>query len=129
MYENGLTEELSFNITTVNLIKIDLLSNKLSSCVPKDFGTLKKLNIIIDILYNNEFIGPIPRSTDLIPNLQYIQLFDNMLSGEVPQELRKHSPLGNIEVYNKNFSNSLLELLCAHGKLFDIVVSNNSFCG
>uniref|UniRef100_A0A453LNJ2 Uncharacterized protein n=1 Tax=Aegilops tauschii subsp. strangulata TaxID=200361 RepID=A0A453LNJ2_AEGTS len=127
VYDNGLIEELSCNITTVNLIKKDLSGNKLTGCIPEDFGTLKKLTIII--IYNNEFICPIPGSIDLIPNLQYIQLFDNMLSSEVPQELGKHSPLGNIEVYNKNLSSSPLQELCAHGKLFNIVVSNNSFSG
>ncbi|XP_044336232.1 receptor-like protein 52 [Triticum aestivum] len=124
LYDNGLTEELSYNITTVNLIKIDLSANKLTGCIPEDFGTLKKITIII--LYNNESIGPIPRSIDLIRNLQYIQLFDNMLSGEVPQELGKHSPLGNIEVYNKSLSSSLLEEIFSHGKLFNIVVSKTA---
>ncbi|KAM3189163.1 hypothetical protein ACQJBY_067847 [Aegilops geniculata] len=127
LYGNGLTGELPSNITAVNLIEIDLSTNKLTGCIPEDFGTLKKLTKIV--LYHNEFIGPIPRSIGRLPNLRYIQFFDNMLSGEVPPELGKHSPLENFEVYNNNLSGSLPKQLCGNGKLFNIVLSNNSFSG
>ncbi|XP_044960508.1 receptor-like protein kinase 5 [Hordeum vulgare subsp. vulgare] len=127
LYDNRLTGELPCNITAVNLIEIDLSSNKLTGCIPEDFGTLKKITDII--LYHNEFTGPIPRSIGFLPNLRFFQLFDNILSGEVPPELGKHSPLENFEVYNNNLSGLLPEQLCANRKLFNIVVSNNSFSG
>ncbi|CAN6243620.1 unnamed protein product [Urochloa humidicola] len=114
------------NITAVDLVEIDLSSNKLTGTIPGDFGKLSNLTLLI--LYKNQLRGSIPPNIGLLPNLQDIRLFDNMLSGALPSELGKHSPLRNLEVGNNNLSlwqtarGPLFEQ-----KLYDIVVFNNRF--
>ncbi|XP_052159057.1 receptor-like protein kinase 5 [Oryza glaberrima] len=127
LYENSLSGELPRNVTTANLVEIDLSSNQLGGEISEDFGNLKNLSLLF--LYFNKVTGAIPASIGRLPNLTDLRLFGNELSGELPPELGKNSPLANFEVSNNNLSGALPETLCANGKLFDIVVFNNSFSG
>ncbi|KAF0934175.1 hypothetical protein E2562_023435 [Oryza meyeriana var. granulata] len=127
LYANRFTGEIEPNVTALNLVEIDVSSNKLTGTIPDDFGKLTNLTLLF--LYNNKLNGSIPSSIGLLPKLTDIRLFDNMLSGSLPPELGKHSPLGNLEVSNNNLSGELPEGLCFNRKLYDIVVFNNNFSG
>jgi Leucine-rich repeat (LRR) protein/tRNA A-37 threonylcarbamoyl transferase component Bud32 len=127
LFDNSLSGKLPRNVTAVNLIELDLSSNKLTGEIPEDLGKLKKLTLLF--LYKNQLTGTIPASIGLLPLLRDIRLFNNHLSGELPPELGVHSPLGNLEVNNNNLSGPLRESLCANGKLYDIVAFNNSLSG
>ncbi|CAL4889095.1 unnamed protein product [Urochloa decumbens] len=127
LYDNNFTGAIADNITALNLVDIDLSSNKLTGTIPGDFGKLTNLTLLF--LYRNQLCGSIPPNIGLLPNLQDIRLFNNMLSGALPSELGKHSTLGNLEVGNNNLSGKLPEGLCSNRKLYDIVVFNNSFSG
>lgn len=127
LFDNNFTGEIADNITALDLVEIDLSSNKLTGTIPGDFGKLTNLTLLF--LYQNQLCGSIPPSIGLLPNLYDIRLFNNMLSGALPSELGKHSPLANFEVGNNNLSGELPEGLCSNRKLYDIVVFNNSFSG
>uniref|UniRef100_A0ACD5YPY6 Uncharacterized protein n=1 Tax=Avena sativa TaxID=4498 RepID=A0ACD5YPY6_AVESA len=127
LFSNSFTGEISSSVTAVNLVELDVSTNKLTGTIPDDFGKL--INLTLLFLYTNQLHGSTPRSIGLLPNLTDIRLFENMLSGPLPPELGKHSPLGNLEVCNNNLSGELPADLCSNRKLFDIVVFNNSFSG
>ncbi|OEL32321.1 Receptor-like protein kinase HSL1 [Dichanthelium oligosanthes] len=127
LFDNNFTGAIADSITSLDLVEIDLSSNKLTGTIPGDFGKLTNLTLLF--LYKNQLRGPIPPNIGLLPNLKDIRLFNNMLSGALPSELGKHSPLCNLEIANNNLSGELPDGLCSNRKLYDIVVFNNSFSG
>uniref|UniRef100_A0A0D3GHT9 non-specific serine/threonine protein kinase n=1 Tax=Oryza barthii TaxID=65489 RepID=A0A0D3GHT9_9ORYZ len=127
LYENNLTGELPRNVTTVNLIEIDLCINQLRGEMSEDFGNLKNLTSLS--LCQNNLTGMIPASIGLLPKLSHILLADNNLFGELPPDLGKHSLIDNIRIANNNLSGSLPATLCANGNLNTIAAFNNNFSG
>jgi len=67
------------------VIKIDLQVQNLSGSIPKEIGSLTKLQELY--LQRNKLSCRIPREIGLLTDLGTYQLFENQLSGEIPPEI------------------------------------------
>ncbi|CAL4992840.1 unnamed protein product [Urochloa decumbens] len=75
----------------VNVVTIDLSSNKLSGDVPKEVGSCLELQFLY--LQDNFFDGQIPNELNALQGLQVLDLSANNLSGPIPEFLEKFQDL------------------------------------
>nr|CAB3468253.1 unnamed protein product [Digitaria exilis] len=80
-YNNGLSGELTRNVTALNLIYLDVAANQLSGDFPaKIWSSFPKLTWVI--IQNNSFTGTLP--AQIPPNIKVIYMGDNKFSGAFP---------------------------------------------
>ncbi|RZR77884.1 hypothetical protein BHM03_00003092 [Ensete ventricosum] len=121
--KGSLVKELSL---LIHLSFLHLNSNRFSgAAVPDSFRELQYLTELD--LSSNQFSGPFPTSTLLIPNLLYLDLRFNSFSGELPDELFEKD-LDAIFLNNNQFEGQIPMNLWASPASV-ITLANNRFSG
>lgn len=71
-----LSGQITGPIEAMNLAKINIAKNQIKGQIPKDFGKLKKLNLLL--LHDNHLSGLIPKGIALLPMLPCYETFTQL---------------------------------------------------
>ncbi|KAI7987033.1 Receptor-like protein 52, partial [Camellia lanceoleosa] len=82
VFTNQLSGEIPTPIESLNLIKLNLLQNKLTGSIPQRLFQLKNLSFVW--LFRNQLSGEIPIAIES-QNLIGLDLSENNLTGSIPQ--------------------------------------------
>ncbi|XP_020203384.1 probable LRR receptor-like serine/threonine-protein kinase At1g07650 isoform X1 [Cajanus cajan] len=119
---NIITGSIPLQWSTMSLIELSLMGNRLSGPFPKvltNITTLKNLSI-----EGNQFSGLIPTAVEKLNNLEKLILSSNAFTGALPPALSKLTNLTDLRISDNNFfgkipdfiSNwTLIEKLHMHG--------------
>ncbi|XP_027340613.1 probable leucine-rich repeat receptor-like serine/threonine-protein kinase At3g14840 [Abrus precatorius] len=108
------------------LQEIDLTRNYLNGTIPKEWGSMKLVNIS---LLGNRLTGSIPKEIANISTLQSLVLESNQLSGELPPELGNLIQIQRLLLSSNNFTGKLPVTLAKLTTLQDIRINDNQFSG
>ena len=118
----GILNVVPFNVSSGNIITIDLRNNNLTGVIPDLIGLSQTDSIN---LQGNELSGIIPNLSNLT-NLQIILLDDNNLTGSIPNFNTQN--LHSLWVHNNQLTGSMPDL-SSHTNLEQLVVQNNQLEG
>ncbi|TKY49221.1 leucine-rich repeat receptor serine/threonine-protein kinase [Spatholobus suberectus] len=108
------------------LQEIDLTRNYLNGTIPKEWGSMKLVNIS---LLGNRLVGSIPIEIANISTLQSLVLEGNQLSGNIPPELGNLTQIQRLHLTSNNFTGELPVTLARLTTLQDIRLGDNLFFG
>jgi hypothetical protein len=117
-------------ITTENgrVTKLDLRMNNLSGLIPKETGSLKRLEYL-DLSYNN-LTGSIPPEIGKLPNLKELQIRNmSTLDGTLPPEIGKLKKLEIMNLSMNSLSGPIPEEIGNLSCLKSLVLGSNKFSG
>ncbi|CAI9088849.1 OLC1v1023293C1 [Oldenlandia corymbosa var. corymbosa] len=108
------------------LQEIDLTRNYLNGTIPREWGSMKLVNISI---LGNRISGPIPKELGNISTLANLTLEHNQLSGTIPPDLGNLSNLERLSLTSNFFTGELPQELSKLATLREFRVSDNQFNG
>ncbi|KAI8558017.1 hypothetical protein RHMOL_Rhmol04G0056100 [Rhododendron molle] len=109
-----------------HLQDIDLSRNYLNGTIPREWGSMKLVNIS---LLGNRLTGPIPKELANINTLATVSLEFNQLSGPIPAELGSLPLLEKLHLTSNNFTGELPKELARLTTLQDLWIGGNYFTG
>ncbi|XP_039684827.1 probable leucine-rich repeat receptor-like serine/threonine-protein kinase At3g14840 isoform X2 [Medicago truncatula] len=108
------------------LQEIDLTLNYLNGTIPKEWATLKLVNISF---YGNRLSGPIPKEFGNITTLKNLVLEFNQLSGNLPPELGSLSQIEGLLLSSNNFTGVLPATFAKLTALKQFRIGDSGFSG
>ncbi|XP_061361986.1 probable leucine-rich repeat receptor-like serine/threonine-protein kinase At3g14840 [Gastrolobium bilobum] len=108
------------------LQEIDLTLNYLNGTIPKQWATLKLVNVSF---YGNRLTGPIPKELGSITTLKSLVLEFNQLSGNLPPELGNLSQIERLLLTSNNFTGELPATFVRLTALKHFRIGDNQFSG
>ncbi|XP_068337642.1 probable leucine-rich repeat receptor-like serine/threonine-protein kinase At3g14840 [Pyrus communis] len=112
------------NLTYLQVI--DLTRNYLSGTIPPEWSSLPLLNIS---LVGNRLTGSIPKELGKITTLQSLDIGMNNFSGPLPRELGSWANIERFLLSSNNFSGELPKTFAKLTKIKDFRVSDSHFSG
>ncbi|EEF36618.1 serine-threonine protein kinase, plant-type, putative [Ricinus communis] len=88
-------------VTATQLQSLDLSSNQFDWPIPKEFG---KLKLVYLILNNNQLSGGIPEEIEMLFDLERLDLAANNLSGSIPKQIGGCSKLLFLNLSQNKFT-------------------------
>ncbi|KZV22390.1 hypothetical protein F511_21388 [Dorcoceras hygrometricum] len=117
-----------FNVTTSDLVSMDLSLNALDGPIPDEFG--QKLVSLEDLdLSNNRFEGPIPKSLWNLKGLKRLDLAWNNLTGSLPDFEGTMVSLEVLDLSYNRITGSVPESFWGASRLEILMASFNSLQG
>ncbi|CAI9784278.1 unnamed protein product [Fraxinus pennsylvanica] len=120
------------------LIEIDLTRNYLNGTIPREWGTMQRLETVYDILHlpqcflsllGNRVTGGLPIELANISTLLNLTLDYNQLSGNIPPQFGNFSSLEKLSLISNNLSGELPQSLVKLTTMTDFGISDNFFSG
>ncbi|KAE9621597.1 putative protein kinase RLK-Pelle-DLSV family [Lupinus albus] len=108
------------------LQEIDLTRNYLNGSIPKEWGSMKLVNIS---LLGNRISGLIPIEIANISTLRSFVVEANQLSGNLPDELGNLSQIQRMLLSSNNFSGEIPPTFAKLTSLQDFRIQDNQFSG
>ncbi|KAI3960958.1 hypothetical protein MKX01_020291 [Papaver californicum] len=108
------------------LQSINLDRNYLNGSIPKEWGSMKLVNIS---LLGNRLSGPVPEEIGNITTLKELVLDFNQLSGPLPQKLGDIVGINRILLSSNNFTGGVPQTFSKLTSLADFRISDNQFTG
>ncbi|KAI4333500.1 hypothetical protein L6164_018297 [Bauhinia variegata] len=108
------------------LYEIDLSRNYLNGTIPKEWGSMKLLNIS---LRGNRLTGPIPKELGNITTLKNLILEFNQLSGNLPPELGNLLQIDRLQLTSNKFTGEIPATFARLTTLTDFRVADNQLSG
>ncbi|CAA6659149.1 unnamed protein product [Spirodela intermedia] len=99
--DNSITGEIPREIgDCVKLLELQLGGNHLTGNVPPEIGSLRNLQIALNLSFN-QLEGPLPKEMGRLDKLVSLDISDNRLTGRIPPEL-----IGMLSLIDVDFSNN-----------------------
>ncbi|XP_044498116.1 probable leucine-rich repeat receptor-like serine/threonine-protein kinase At3g14840 isoform X2 [Mangifera indica] len=113
--------------SSLPLVNISLLGNRLTGSIPKDLaniGTLKSL-----VLEFNQFSGVLPEELGNLPSLERLLLTSNNFTGELPKTFSNLITLQDFRIGDNNFTGKIPEFIQNWTNLTRLVIQGSGLEG
>ncbi|KAI4333482.1 hypothetical protein L6164_018287 [Bauhinia variegata] len=108
------------------LKEINLTRNYLNGTIPREWGTMKLINIS---LLGNRLTGPIPKELGNITTLWSLDLEDNQFSGNLPPELGNLTQIERLFISANSFTGEIPASFAKLTTLKHVRIGDNQFSG
>ncbi|XP_068337641.1 probable leucine-rich repeat receptor-like serine/threonine-protein kinase At3g14840 [Pyrus communis] len=113
--------------SSLPLLNISLLGNRLTGSIPKELGKITTLQSL-DISFNN-FSGPLPRELGSWANIKRMLLSSNNFSGELPETFAMLTTIKDFRVSDSHFSGQIPDFIKNWTNLEKLVIQASGLTG
>ncbi|XP_070664343.1 probable leucine-rich repeat receptor-like serine/threonine-protein kinase At3g14840 isoform X2 [Malus domestica] len=113
--------------SSLPLVNISLLGNRLTGSIPKELGDITTLKSL-DISFNN-FSGPLPQELGSWANIERMLLSSNNFSGELPETFAMLTKIKDFRVSDSHFSERIPDFIENWINLEKLVIQASGLTG